>query len=144
MYCPRCLKNLGAGKLALPRHRKQCDFLEGTPWGSWQERFQWVANQQNRTMGDAYASIVRILFFRLARNKVGAGYIATQHKQLQEYLGEVIAGQAELKTILHEAPRTPLGPDGAERFRGHRTSAVLIEARLDEVQTMASWLEANP
>lgn len=139
-YCQWCHKDLGE-RGSQSRHRRDCDFAPGTPWGSWSVRFLSWTKRSEHMQGEAYANLSRILFYRLAPNTERGGYVADQHRQLRSNVAEGKDAELELKKLMNDTPQSALGQYGAERLRSLKTSAFILESRLDEIESMRRYLE---
>lgn len=139
-YCPWCHKDLGDRRSSRHRH---CEFAPSTPWGGWQERYVRWLKRQERMQGEAYANLSRLLFQVLAPEATRTSYAADQNRQLRQNVEEAKDSQTQLRQLLSEAelPATPLSQEGFEHLRALKTQAILLEARLDEIQSMRRYLE---
>lgn len=140
MLCPRCLLELGSRKTVLARHRKQCAFGAGTPWGVWQERLEWWIQREERAISDAYANAARVLFYR-AMGLANVSFVGLLHKLLQDDLELTVSSHTQLSTVLQETPTSSLGPAEYERLRGHRATVHMLASRIEELKQMKTHLE---
>lgn len=135
MLCPKCMAELGRGKNALGRHRKNCPFLEGTPWGAWQEHVEWWTRRAERSTGDAYMNAARLLFYLVANKRQ-----PTLLHQLRDDLESSIRAYEHAIEEWRKQPDIPSNSDGQERVKGHHTTIMIIGSRIDELKSMATYL----